>query len=97
MTDPEKGAQPAGVDLARVALRAAREQARAQGAAAQQKKQARRGGVRSAFGGGRGVQCHHCADLDPVCGRRAHHVDKIVQERLQVLLGRLCRRVLPVS
>ncbi|PJT47386.1 DUF721 domain-containing protein, partial [Streptomyces albidoflavus] len=27
MTDPEKGAQPAGVDLARVALRAAREQA----------------------------------------------------------------------
>ncbi|CAO0827683.1 DUF721 domain-containing protein [Streptomyces microflavus] len=34
----------AGVDLARVALRAAKEQARARGAAAQQKKQARRGG-----------------------------------------------------
>ncbi|MGC5540815.1 DciA family protein [Streptomyces griseus] len=33
-----------GVDLARVALRAAKEQARARGAAAQQKKQARRGG-----------------------------------------------------
>jgi predicted nucleic acid-binding Zn ribbon protein len=36
-----------GVDLARVALRAAKEQARARGAAAQQKKQARRGGLRS--------------------------------------------------
>ncbi|ESQ05326.1 DUF721 domain-containing protein [Streptomyces sp. CHA1] len=47
MTVPEKGAEPTGVDLARVALRAAREQARAQGAAAQQKKQARRGGLRS--------------------------------------------------
>ncbi|MEU9676173.1 MULTISPECIES: DUF721 domain-containing protein [Streptomyces] len=33
-----------GVDLARVALRAAKEQARARGAAVQQKKQARRGG-----------------------------------------------------
>ncbi|MER7696341.1 DciA family protein [Streptomyces sp. NPDC096095] len=33
-----------GVDLARVALRAAKEQARARGAAAQQRKQARRGG-----------------------------------------------------
>ncbi|MFF6907488.1 DUF721 domain-containing protein [Streptomyces sp. NPDC012389] len=33
-----------GVDLARVALRAAKEQARARGAAAQQKRQARRGG-----------------------------------------------------
>lgn len=41
------GAQPAGVDLARVALRAAKEQAKARGAAAQQKKQARRGGLRS--------------------------------------------------
>lgn len=30
MTVPEKGAEPTGVDLARVALRAAREQARAQ-------------------------------------------------------------------
>ena len=47
MTDPKKSAEPTGVDLARVALRAAREQARAQGAAAQQKKQARRGGLRS--------------------------------------------------
>ncbi|MFJ8645289.1 DUF721 domain-containing protein [Streptomyces sp. NPDC093546] len=36
--------EPSGVDLARVALRAAKEQARARGAAAQQKKQARRGG-----------------------------------------------------
>ena len=36
-----------GVDLARVALGAAKEQARARGAAAQQKKQARRGGLRS--------------------------------------------------
>lgn len=36
--------EPSGVDLARVALRAAREQARARGDAAQQKKQARRGG-----------------------------------------------------
>jgi predicted nucleic acid-binding Zn ribbon protein len=35
------------VDLARVALRAAKEQARARGAAAAQKKQARRGGLRS--------------------------------------------------
>ena len=33
------------MDLARVALRAAKEQARARGAAAQQKKQARRGGA----------------------------------------------------
>jgi predicted nucleic acid-binding Zn ribbon protein len=40
-------AEPAGVDLARVALRAAKEQARARGAAAVQKKQARRGGLRS--------------------------------------------------
>ncbi len=38
---------PSGVDLARVALRAAKEQARARGAAAQQKRQARRGGLRS--------------------------------------------------
>lgn len=36
-----------GVDLARVALRAAKEQARARGAAATQKKQARRTGLRS--------------------------------------------------
>ncbi len=43
----EKGAEPSGVDLARVALRAAKEQARARGDAAQQKKQARRGGLRS--------------------------------------------------
>ncbi|MFE3904060.1 DUF721 domain-containing protein [Streptomyces sp. NPDC059153] len=39
-----KHPEPSGVDLARVALRAAKEQARARGAAAQQKKQARRGG-----------------------------------------------------
>ncbi|SFG86640.1 DUF721 domain-containing protein [Streptomyces mirabilis] len=52
---PEKGPEAAskktpehsGVDLARVALRAAKEQARARGDAAQQKKQARRGGLRS--------------------------------------------------
>ncbi|MFJ2090517.1 DUF721 domain-containing protein [Streptomyces sp. NPDC087901] len=42
--DPVKQPEPSGVDLARVALRAAKEQARARGAAAQQKKQARRGG-----------------------------------------------------
>ncbi len=46
--EPSSGAakqpEPSGVDLARVALRAAKEQARARGAAAQQKKQARRGG-----------------------------------------------------
>ncbi|MFF3660180.1 DUF721 domain-containing protein [Streptomyces olivochromogenes] len=52
---PDKGPEAAskktpehsGVDLARVALRAAKEQARARGDAAQQKKQARRGGLRS--------------------------------------------------
>jgi hypothetical protein len=46
MTDqePKRTPEPSGVDLARVALRAAREQARARGDAAQQKKQARRGG-----------------------------------------------------
>jgi predicted nucleic acid-binding Zn ribbon protein len=42
-----QGDQLSGVDLARVALRAAKEQARARGAAAVQKKQARRGGLRS--------------------------------------------------
>lgn len=36
--------EPTGVDLARVALRAAKEQAKARGAAAGQKRQARRGG-----------------------------------------------------
>ena len=36
--------EPSGVDLARVALRAAKEAARARGEATQQKKQARRGG-----------------------------------------------------
>ncbi|MFG1666034.1 DUF721 domain-containing protein [Streptomyces sp. Y7] len=41
---PKKAPEPSGVDLARVALRAAKEQARARGDAAQQKKQARRGG-----------------------------------------------------
>ncbi len=45
---PAPGAQePSGVDLARVALRAAKEQARARGDAVQQKRQARRGGLRS--------------------------------------------------
>ncbi|MGW3358189.1 DUF721 domain-containing protein [Streptomyces bungoensis] len=39
-----KAAEPSGVDLARVALRAAREAARARGDVARQKKQARRGG-----------------------------------------------------
>ncbi|WP_328888078.1 DUF721 domain-containing protein [Streptomyces sp. NBC_00316] len=39
-----KQPEASGVDLARVALRAAKEQARARGAAAQQKKQARLGG-----------------------------------------------------
>ncbi|MGW2490076.1 DUF721 domain-containing protein [Streptomyces sp. NPDC001606] len=45
-TDDSKGkkAEPSGVDLARVALRAAKEQARARGDAVRQKKQARRGG-----------------------------------------------------
>jgi predicted nucleic acid-binding Zn ribbon protein len=43
----KKSAQPSGVDLARVALRAAKEQARARGDATQQKRQARRGGLRS--------------------------------------------------
>ncbi|MFJ4690911.1 DUF721 domain-containing protein [Streptomyces sp. NPDC088766] len=42
--EPKKAPEPSGVDLARVALRAAREQARARGDAVQQKKQARRGG-----------------------------------------------------
>ncbi|MEU8568950.1 DciA family protein [Streptomyces pathocidini] len=45
--EPAKRPESTGVDLARVALRAAKEQARARGAAAQQKKQARRGGLRS--------------------------------------------------
>ena len=44
-------AEPTGVDLARVALRAAKEQARARGAAAQQKRDVRRGsGPRSGAG-----------------------------------------------
>jgi predicted nucleic acid-binding Zn ribbon protein len=44
-------AEPTGVDLARVALRAAKEQARSRGAAAQQKKDVRRGrGPRSGSG-----------------------------------------------
>ncbi|MEU3254693.1 DUF721 domain-containing protein [Streptomyces sp. NPDC006997] len=43
---PDKAAH-SGVDLARVALRAAREQARARGDATRQRKQARRGGLRS--------------------------------------------------
>ena len=43
-SEQPKVPESSGVDLARVALRAAKEQAKAQGAAAQQKKQARRGG-----------------------------------------------------
>lgn len=43
-TSAGKAPEPSGVDLARVALRAAKEQAAARGAAAQQRKQARRGG-----------------------------------------------------
>ena len=43
--------EPSGVDLARVALRAAKEQAKARGAEAQQRRQARRGGgLRSGSG-----------------------------------------------
>ncbi|MEZ3180075.1 DUF721 domain-containing protein [Streptomyces pimonensis] len=42
-----KAPEPSGVDLARVALRAAKEAARARGDAVQQRKQARRGGLRS--------------------------------------------------
>ncbi|GAA2467394.1 DUF721 domain-containing protein [Streptomyces macrosporus] len=44
---PGPAAEPSGVDLARVALRAAREQARARGTAARQKREARVGGLRS--------------------------------------------------
>ncbi|MEV5432309.1 DciA family protein [Streptomyces sp. NPDC052701] len=44
---PRRTTEPSGVDLARVALRAAKEAARARGDAARQKKQARRGGLRS--------------------------------------------------
>lgn len=44
---PRKVPEASGVDLARQALAAAKEQARARGAAAQQKKQAGRGGLRS--------------------------------------------------
>ncbi|MCA1218929.1 DUF721 domain-containing protein [Streptomyces sp. 8L] len=39
-----KGGEPSGVDLARVALRAAREQAKARGDAVRERRQARRGG-----------------------------------------------------
>ncbi|RLL67825.1 DciA family protein [Streptomyces sp. Z26] len=42
--------EPSGVDLARVALRAAKERARERGDAARQKKQARRTGLRSGSG-----------------------------------------------
>ncbi|WP_455358454.1 DUF721 domain-containing protein [Streptomyces sp. SYSU K21746] len=45
--EPRRVPEASGVDLARQALAAAKEQARARGAAAQQKKQARRGGLRS--------------------------------------------------
>ncbi|MFE9409254.1 DUF721 domain-containing protein [Streptomyces sp. NPDC006704] len=43
-SEAPKAPESSGVDLARVALRAAKEQAKARGDAAQQKKQARRGG-----------------------------------------------------
>jgi predicted nucleic acid-binding Zn ribbon protein len=43
-SDPSSAPESSGIDLARVALRAAKEQAKARGVAAQQKKQARRGG-----------------------------------------------------
>lgn len=49
-SSPRKTPEPSGVDLARVALRAAKEQARARGDAALQKKQARRGGCAPARG-----------------------------------------------
>lgn len=44
---PGPAAEPSGVDLARVALRAAREQARSRGTAARQKRQVPAGGLRS--------------------------------------------------
>jgi predicted nucleic acid-binding Zn ribbon protein len=47
VTEVQPQSQLSGVDLARVALRAAKEQARARGASAQEKKRARRGGLRS--------------------------------------------------
>ncbi|OEU96151.1 DUF721 domain-containing protein [Streptomyces oceani] len=47
---PETAPEPSGVDLARVALRAAKAQARERGAAATERKQARRGGLRSGAG-----------------------------------------------
>ncbi|MFF3908198.1 DUF721 domain-containing protein [Streptomyces sp. NPDC001848] len=50
---PKKTPELSGVDLARVALRAAKEQARARGEAAQQKRQARSGGLRSGARGDR--------------------------------------------
>ncbi|MEV6737357.1 DciA family protein [Streptomyces sp. NPDC051104] len=50
---PKKSPELSGVDLARVALRAAKEQARARGEAAQQKRQARSGGLRSGARGDR--------------------------------------------
>lgn len=43
----EAGPQPSGVDLARVALAAAKERARARGAVSRQRRQARTGGLRS--------------------------------------------------
>ncbi|GHH91354.1 DUF721 domain-containing protein [Streptomyces capillispiralis] len=46
-SDGPKAPEPTGADLARVALHAARKAARARGDAAQQRKQARRGGLRS--------------------------------------------------
>ncbi|WP_031511224.1 DUF721 domain-containing protein [Streptomyces megasporus] len=47
MRIPGPAPEPSGVDLARVALRAAREQARARGTVARRKREARAGGLRS--------------------------------------------------
>lgn len=49
----DRAAEPSGVDLARVALRAAREAARARGDATRQRKQVRPGGLRSGARAGR--------------------------------------------
>lgn len=54
---PKPSPELSGVDLARQALVAAKEQARARGAAAQQKKQARRGGCAPARGRTAATRC----------------------------------------
>ncbi|GGX78271.1 DUF721 domain-containing protein [Streptomyces fructofermentans] len=65
-----KAPEPSGVDLARVALRAAKEQARARGDAARQKKQARRGGLRSGA---------HADGRDPMALGSA--INRLINER----------------